>query len=232
MYNTCFVEKVSIMNFEKARFNMVEQQIRPNDVLDPVLLSVLSEIPRENFVLPEEKKLAYAELPLHLLNGGTMLRPALVAQLIQALQLDPESEVLEIGTGSGYVTAILAKLSSFVVSVDQDLQQLTFAKDALADLYIDNVELVKTDGLSYGPHIQGKQYDAIYIGGALHHVPEVLLSALKENGSLVAVVASHFPMQAMCFKRDSADFKSTVLFETDASYLIENTRPDSDLFNF
>ena len=125
------------MNFEKARYNMVEQQIRPYDVLDLVLLSVLSEIPRENFVLPEEKKLAYAELPLHLLNGGTMLKPALAARLIQTLQLDPESKVLEIGTGSGYVTAILAKLSSFVVSVDQDPQQLTFAKDALADLYID-----------------------------------------------------------------------------------------------
>jgi periplasmic glucans biosynthesis protein, mdoG len=221
------------MNFEKARYNMVEQQIRPHDVLDLVLLSVLSEIPRENFVLPEEKKLAYAELPLHLLNGGTMLRPALVARLIQALQLNPESKVLEIGTGSGYVTAILAKLSSFVVSVDQDLQQLAFAKDALADLCIDNIELIKTDGLNYGPHIQDKQYDAVYIGGAVHHIPEVLLSTLKENGRLIAIVASHFPMQAICFERDSADnIKSTVLFETDAPYLIESSIQDADLFNF
>ena len=92
---------------------------------------------------------------------------------------------------------------------------------------------IKTDGLNYGPHIQDKQYDAVYIGGAVHHIPEVLLSTLKENGRLIAIVASHFPMQAICFERDSADnIKSTVLFETDAPYLIESSIQDADLFNF
>jgi len=109
--------------FEQARFNMVEQQIRPWSVLDFDVLDALAEVPREQFVTPEQQAYAYADLSLPLPNGSAMLEPKVVARLIQGLKLTKKDTVLEIGTGSGYATAVLAKLAGRVITIDTDEAQ-------------------------------------------------------------------------------------------------------------
>src|SRR6478736_1281982 len=106
------------LNFEQARAAMVEQQVRPWEVLDPRVLEVIASVPREDFVPAAQRQLAYADLPLPLPLGETMMKPVVEGRLLQALGLAPEDEVLEIGTGSGYVTACLARLAREVVSID------------------------------------------------------------------------------------------------------------------
>ena len=119
------------MDFEKARFNMVEQQIRPWDVLDFDVLDALMEIPRERFVGSDFQGLAYADIEVPLPNGGKMLEPKIVARLAQGLKMTAADTVLEIGTGSGYATALLGKLAGKVVSDDIDAAQQNRAKAVL-----------------------------------------------------------------------------------------------------
>lgn len=116
------------MDFEKARFNMVEQQIRPWDVLDFDILDALEEIEREHFVGEAFQGLAYADMELPLTNGHKMLEPKVVARLAQGLKLKKDETVLEIGTGSGYATALLSKLAGTVVTDDIDAEQQQRAK--------------------------------------------------------------------------------------------------------
>ena len=120
------------MDFEKARFNMVEQQIRPWDVLDFDVLDALEEIPRERFVNESLQGLAYADMELPLANGHKMLEPKIVARLAQSLKLTKTDTVLEIGTGSGYATALLAKLAGKVVSDDRCIGVLDVDSEHLA----------------------------------------------------------------------------------------------------
>ena len=132
------------MDFAKARFNMVEQQIRPWDVLDFDLLDALEAIPREAFVGEEQKNYAYADLALTLPNGGAMLELKIVARMIQGLALKKTDKVLEIGTGSGYASAVLSKLAAEVVTVDIDPEQQARAKAVLDGLGYDNIVLKET----------------------------------------------------------------------------------------
>ena len=127
------------MDFAKARFNMVEQQIRPWDVLEFDLLDALEAIPREAFVSEEQKSYAYADIALPLPNGGAMLEPKIVARMIQGLALKKTDKVLEIGTGSGYTSAVLSKLAAEVVTVDIDPEQQARAKAVLDGLGYDNI---------------------------------------------------------------------------------------------
>ncbi|MBN3860359.1 methyltransferase domain-containing protein [Neisseriaceae bacterium PsAf] len=221
------------MDFEKARYNMVEQQIRPWGVLDLTLLDVLSDIPREKFVLPDQLEIAYAELALPLKNGSVMLEPKMVARLIQSLELNPEKDVLEIGTGSGYATAILSKLAKQVDTLDKDPEQLEFAKSVLDELDLDNIEYYAKNGLSETTYQEiGKQYDAIYIGGAVHYVPSFLLSALKPNGKLIAIVGETPIMHATIYNKNGSDITEQSLFETNVHYLQENSNTISKKFLF
>ena len=127
------------MNFEQARFNMVEQQIRPWDVLDFDVLDALQDIPRELFVQPSQQGYAYADLALPLPNGSQMLEPKIVGRMAQGLALKKHERVLEIGTGSGYATAVLAKLAHEVTTCDIDGQQLNAAQAILKGLQLDNI---------------------------------------------------------------------------------------------
>ena len=136
------------MDFAKARFNMVEQQIRPWDVLDFDLLDALQDLPRELFVSEEQKAYAYSDTPLPLPNGGTMLEPKIVARLVQGLALQKTDSVLEIGTGSGYATALLAKLCGEVTTIDLDADQQVRAKMALTAIAQENVIFQTGDGLA------------------------------------------------------------------------------------
>ena len=205
------------MNFTLARHNMVEQQIRPWDVLNFELLDVLQDIPREHFVLDEHRPLAYTDSTLPLANGGTMLEPRVVARLIQSLQLHRGAKVLEIGTGSGYATAVLAKLGGQVLSVDIDAEQQRQAQANLAHLNLANITYKTADGLA-GVADQAP-YDAIYVGGGCAVVPEALTQQLANNGRMVVIVGTERIMQAQLIVRNGDQFTQHTLFETQAPLL-------------
>ena len=135
------------MNFERARHNMVEQQVRPWEVLDPRVLALFERIHREDFVPVRHRKLAFADLNIPLAHGEVMMKPAVEGRMLQALELNPDETVLEIGTGSGFVTACLARLSKQVVSVEYHADLSEEAGRRLAEKEIDNAELHVGDAL-------------------------------------------------------------------------------------
>ena len=209
------------MDFERARFNMVEQQIRPWDVLDFRLLDVLQELPRELFVSEHQKPYAYADMHLALPNKSLMIEPKIVARLIQALNLQETDNVLEIGTGGGYATAVLAKMASHVTSIDLDGEQSQRAAVNLQAAGIENITLEVRDGfdeMAYG----NETYQAIYIGASVSQVPEVLRTRLAVGGRLVTVLSSSPVKRAVLLTREKDDtFTRKVLFDTNIPSLIE-----------
>ena len=206
------------MDIEKARFNMVEQQIRPCDISDKALLDVLLNIKRENFVLPEYKNIAFADVEIPLPSGVKMLCPRIDAILLQALALNKNDKVLEVGTGSGYVTAMLGKLSEFVYSVEIDEKNRQFAIRNLTYAGINNVNIVACNGLlgleSTGP------YNKIFIGGAVTHVPDALKEQLIVGGILVAIIGDENVMHAIKITKISdSEYTEAKLNETIAEFL-------------
>lgn len=200
------------MDFDKARFNMVEQQIRPWDVLDFNVLDALADIPRERFVAAHQQGLAYSDTELPLPNGHKMLEPKVVARLVQGLKLSRQDKVLEIGTGSGYATALLAHLAGEVVSDDMDTEQQHRAKAVLDGLGYQNIYYAQNDGLA--EHTEGAPFDAIYVGGGVHDVPEILKAQLKDGGRMVVVVGGKPVQRALLVTRNGDEFSETVLFDT------------------
>lgn len=218
------------MNFEKARFNMVKQQIRPWDVLDFDVLDALIEIPRERFVGAAQQGLAYSDTELPLPNGHKMLEPKVVARLVQGLKLNKQDKVLEIGTGSGYATALLAKLAGSVVSDDLDTEQQNRAKAVLDDLGYTNIVYAQNNGLT--ETTAGAPFDAIYVGGGLSAVPETLKAQLKDGGRMVVAVGSKPIQRALLLTRKGDTFDEKVLFDTLIAKLDDKTdRPFGD-FDF
>lgn len=221
------------MDYNKARFNMVEQQIRPWDVLDFELLDVLEEIPREIFVDDKYKNIAYADVNIPLGNGSVMLEPKIVARMIQGLELTKADRVLEIGTRRGYATAILARLAKNVMSFDISPELQEKAKTALDELNILNVDLITADGFD-DSHYKDKTFDAIYVGGALRSVPPILFEHLsRKNGKLVAVVGEAPAMKATLCRYVDGKLETKDLFETCCPYLIDNKDSlKKELFEF
>lgn len=208
------------MDFNKARFNMVEQQIRPWDVLDFDLLDALEEIPREAFVSAEQQGYAYADLPLRLENGSMMLEPKIVARMVQGLQLSKTDRVMEIGTGSGYATALLAKLAGNVQTYDVDEHQLLNAKTVLHSLHYTNIQFEAEDGLNNSQ--PEAKYDAIYVGGSLPTFPETLKQQLNDGGRLVVVVGTSPVQNCLQVIRQGDNFVQTTLFDTQIPALSDN----------
>lgn len=207
------------MDFEKARFNMVEQQIRPWDVLDFDVLDALQEIPRERFAGAEQQGYAYADMSLPLPNGSRMLEPKIVARMVQGLRLKNTDRVLEIGTGSGYTTALLAKLSKIVTTCDIDAHQLAAAQAVLDSLKQENIRYENLDGLRNLP--ADAEFDAVYIGGSLKEIPENLKKHLAEGGRMVVVAGSEPVQRCILITRIGETFSSQNLFETLAAPLQE-----------
>lgn len=210
------------MDFERARYNMVEQQIRPWDVLDFRLLDVLQELPREEFVSEDQKSYAYADMNLPLPNRSVMLEPKIIARMIQALNLTPLDRVLEIGTGSGYASAIMAKMSDHVDTIDIDGKQAEKAHETLKKLGIENVSCKVHDGFDASTYNPEDKYQAIYVGAAVSIIPNELCEMLSENGRMVVIVGTSPVQQAMLITRNSdGDFNHKVLFDTNVPTLIE-----------
>ena len=214
---------------ERARFNMVEQQIRPWEVVDPRVLDVLQLVPRDRFVPPAYRALAYADVEVPLGNGESMLAPKIEAKLLQALAIRPTDRVLEVGTGSGYLTACLARLGGHVVSVDRDAGRIAEAQTRLTELGIGNVELIAGD--AFDPELIRGTYDAIAITGSLPFVPERFPSLLAEGGRLFAVLGDPPAQQATLVTRVRGEvFRREALFETVVPPLVGAPKPAAFVF--
>jgi protein-L-isoaspartate(D-aspartate) O-methyltransferase len=204
------------MNFDQARFAMIEQQVRPWDVLDPRVLEVMSSVKREDFVPAAHRQLAFADQPLPLAHGESMLKPVVEGRLLQSLALDASEEVLEIGTGSGFVTACLAQLARAVTSIDLHPDFIETARARLDAAGIGNVRLETGDALSWQP---GRQFDAIAVTGAVATIPEAFVSWLRPGGRMFIVRGQSPVQEAVRATRRGDALHLESLFETDIPYL-------------
>jgi len=204
------------MNFELARAAMVEQQVRPWEVLDGRVLETIAAVPRELFVPEAQRQLAYVDMPLPLAHGETMMKPVLEGRLLQALALEAEDEVLEIGTGSGYITACLARMAREVVSVDLHEDFLHSAGERLQQSGLRNVRLQLADALSFKPN---RLFDAVAVTAAVAELPEIFASWLKPGGRMFVICGQSPVQQALRMTRRSDSLHSESLFETDVPYL-------------
>jgi len=216
------------MNLEQARFNMVEQQIRTWDVLDQEILDLLFKVKRENFVLPEYRSLAFADVEIPLGFGQRMWAPKMEARVLQEIELRQGDSVLEIGTGSGYMTALLASRSRTVTSVEivPELQQAAAAR--LRAAHIDNVTLEQGDA-SRG---WGKQtYDAIVLTASTPVLSDSWLEQLSPGGRLFAVVGDAPAMSARLYRSTAPGaIASETLFETVIAPLTNAPQPERFVF--
>jgi protein-L-isoaspartate(D-aspartate) O-methyltransferase len=206
------------MNVELARFNMIEQQIRPWDVLDPKVLSLLAELRREEFVPPELRSLAFTDMELPLPGGQQMLAPKVEARLLQELALNENERVLEVGAGSGHMAALLAGQARQVTSLEIRPPLARLAAANLARAGVRNAEVRAADGAQGLPG--EAPFDAILLSGSVAAVPQALLLQLRPGGRLAAIVGVQPIMQAMLYTRSAvAGFHSVALFDTVASRL-------------
>jgi protein-L-isoaspartate(D-aspartate) O-methyltransferase len=204
------------MNFELARAAMVEQQVRPWEVLDARVLETIAAVPRELFVPEAQQQLAYVDVPLPLAHGETMMKPVVEGRLLQALALEAGDEVLEIGTGSGYVTACLARLAREVVSIDVHADFLQSAGERLQQRGLRNVRLQLADAFDFQPN---RQFDAIAVTAAVAKLPEIFSGWLKPGGRLFVICGLSPVQQALRITRRGESLHSESLFETDVPYL-------------
>jgi protein-L-isoaspartate(D-aspartate) O-methyltransferase len=211
------------MDFEQARFNMIEQQIRPWEVLDPKVLNLLSIIKREDFVPTEYKALAFADLELPIGMRGadgklqstcqTMLAPKTEARLLQEAGIKKSDTVLEIGTGTGYMAALLASEAEYVYSVEIDPDLARKAEELLQQSGVANVSVEVGNGArGWAAHAP---YDVIIISGSMPVLPDEFLQQLKIGGRLVGIIGEEPVMEAMLIVRNNETaFNSINLFET------------------
>lgn len=222
------------MDFEKARFNMVEQQVRPWDVLDQSVLDLLFVVKREDFVPPGYRALAFSDMEIPLRvdgvgSGECMWSPKLEARILQELALKRQDHVLEIGTGSGYMAALLAHKAQQVVSVEIDPRLQAFAAGNLYRAGVHNVRLESGDA-SRGWSGRAP-YDVIVVTGSLPVLPDSMRSQLKVGGRLAAVIGTDPIMSAEIVTRVSdTGFDSVKLFETRLKPLRNAERPSSFRF--
>lgn len=217
------------LNMDQARFNMVEQQIRTWNVLDQRVLDFIGQIPRELFVPKQFRNIAYAETNIDLGHGQVMMTPVVEARILQAAQVHADDKILEIGTGSGYLTALLGNMGGHVYSVEIIPELQRRAEEHLAELGIHNVSLEEGDGSNgwgrYAP------YDVIVITGSLPVLPESFQKSLAPNGRLVAIVGEAPLMEARLVTRDSDNkFTNEYLFTTEIPPLINAPQPQHFIF--
>ena len=208
---------------------MVDEQIRPWDVTDERLLEVIRRTPREDFVAPEHRNLDYADMNLPLGDGHTMMAPRLEARLLQELGVGAKDRVLEIGTGSGYVTALLAALAAQVFSVEIDTPRAERTKRILSSRGVENVTVEVGDAARGWP--AHAPYDAILATGSLPLLPSELREQLAPGGRLVAIVGQAPTMEAIRIERiDQNNWRQTSLLETVVAPLVNAPAPPKFVF--
>ena len=206
------------MNIEQARFNMIEQQIRPWDVLDTSVLELLAVVKREDFVPSAYRALAFVDTEVPLPGGQCMLAPKVEARLLQELAVHRHERVLEIGAGSGFMAALLAHRAQHVTTLEIDPELAELARTNLRRAGVLNATVVTADG-SQGHSAEGP-YDAILLSGSVAEVPTALLAQLKVGGRLAAIVGQLPVMRAVLLERSGEQgVERRVLFDTVAKRL-------------
>jgi protein-L-isoaspartate(D-aspartate) O-methyltransferase len=207
-----------MMNIEQARFNMIEQQIRPWDVLDGAVLGLLSRVRREDFVPPAQRALAFTDTEIPLPEDQCMLAPRVEARLLQELRLSGMERTLEVGAGSGFMACLLGHQSRTVTTLEIRASLVEMARQNLSRARLSNVDVVQADA-SQDSTLDG-QFDAILLSGSVATVPEGLKARLSVGGRLVAIVGQEPVMRALRITRVAPDaWESTVLFDTVAPRL-------------
>jgi protein-L-isoaspartate(D-aspartate) O-methyltransferase len=206
-----------------AREQMIEQQVRAWDVLDVRVLELLRRVPREHFVPPAQRAFAFADIEIPLPHGQHMLRPNVVGRLLQALELTGSERVLEVGAGSGYVTACLAAAASQVQSLEIIPELASLARENLASLGVRNAQITAGDGLQAAARAR---YGAIAVTASMPVYEKLLQAQLEIGGRLFVVVGEGPAMDARLVRRTSEDaWTTTSLFETVIDPLINAPRP-------
>lgn len=207
---------MSTIDYAKARELMVEQQVRPWDVLDPRVLDALTQVPREYFVPAAHRSLAYADLALPLGHGESMMKPVVEGRTLQALELSPGDDVLEIGTGSGFLSACLGRLAREVVSLERHADLADAARSKLAARGVGNVNVITADAFSWE---NSRRFAAICVTGAVAAIPPRFIEWLQPDGRMFIVRGRSPAMEAVLLRNQSGSPRIESLFETDLPYL-------------
>lgn len=220
---------MNLSDVEKARYYMIEQQIRPWDVSDEAVLGLLATVKREDFVPPAQKSLAFVDMAIALPDGQSMLQPRIEARLLQDAAVQATDKVLEIGTGSGYTAALLAHQAQRVISLEINPGIADMARANLQRAGLHNVEVRQADG-SKGA-VADAPFDVILLGGSVSEVPQALLSQLKVGGRLVGIVGDEPIMHAQVITRTSeTNFVATQKWDDNAPRLLNFPEPDAFKF--
>ena len=211
------------MNLEQARSQMLGQQIRAWEVLDDRVLGALGDIPRESFVPDAYRDLAFADMEIPLAHSQQMLAPKVEGRLLQALCLESSDDVLEIGTGTGFLTACLAQLASSVVSIDIYEDFSRDAKEKVEKLELGDIEFRTEDALVMGHQ---EQYDAIAVSGSIPNLDEHFIRMLRPGGRLFVIIGRAPVMEArVVTMHQRGDYTQESLFESVIAPLINADRP-------
>jgi protein-L-isoaspartate(D-aspartate) O-methyltransferase len=212
------------MNLEQARFNMVEQQIRPWEVLDPDVLALLFKVKRETFVPAEHREIAFADLEIPIGHGESMMQPKVEARILQELSIKPHESVYEVGTGSGYLTALLASFARQVTSAEIHPDLSARAAECIAAAGIGNATLIVGD--SAARPLADSTFDVIVVTGSMPLVPQAFLDRLAPGGRLFAVVGDAPVMEATVIRNaERGALSSLKLFETMLKPLVNAPQP-------
>ncbi len=198
---------------ETAKFNMIEQQMRPWEVLDGQVLAVINEVNREDFVPERYRGLAYADCQIPLGKGASMFPPTIEGRMLQALLIEPDDIVLEVGTGSGYITACLAKLGQRVLTLDTNAEIQAKARECTDQCGLENIDFETANAFD---RQYDQAFDVIAVTGSVISVPENLKQALTIGGRMFIICGQSPVMQAMLITRaNTNEWVSQSLFETD-----------------
>ena len=222
------------MNVEQARFNMVEQQIRPTGVLDERVLHALSVVRREEFVPPAHRDLAFADMELPLRDaeiavkkGQVMLAPKVEARILQDLDVQKTDKILEVGTGSGYMAALLGHRGNNVITLEIEPELVAMAKGNLQRAGVSNVEVREADGSV--PPLDGP-FDVILLSGSMASVPELYTDSLKPGGRLITITGVEPVMRVTLVRRTANGLEVTQPWDTLATRLVNF--PEASEFQF
>lgn len=217
------------INLEQARANMVEQQVRPWEVLDPDVLDTLRQVPREDFVPAAYRRLAFSDLRIPLDHDQVMMRPIEEGRMLQSLMIESGQRVLEIGTGSGFTAACLAHLGASVVSLDIHADLADGARSRLERVGIEGVEVICADAL--GDFSPDDSFDAVVVTASAAEIPERFKQWVNTGGRVFAIRGHSPAMEAVCLTQVSPGrWHSESLFETDIPRLIG--AEDEPVFEF
>lgn len=225
------------MNAEQARFNMIEQQIRPWDVHDPKVLELLAAVRREDFVPPQHRALAFADIEVPLLpdtaaaaaSGQVMLPPRVEARMLQDLHVAKHEKVLEIGTGSGFMAALLGHLAQRVLTLEIDPAQAETARQNLSRAGVLNVQVRCADGASADLSADGP-FDIIVLSGSVALMPQALTSLLKPGGRLMAIVGQEPVMRATLIQQTPQGASTSQPWDSNAPRLLHFPEPKRFVF--